>query len=361
MASAVARPRLRWSQLRLSTKLCYLALLLLLSVAGLELISRVYWCAFQGARGTGHEALWRTFYPEVAESGIDRVAPLHGDDSFDVLLFGGSVVSTRLGKTGDYLQSALEAKLGRKVRVVNSAFPGRTTRDTRIKYEHFADKRWDLVLVYHGINDVFLNNCPPGTFRPDYGHAYRRFGMQYDLEKHPETAYFVLPYTVSHLGKSLMERWHMTNAPRAEFEIYGNDVRTPPCFEDNLEAVARAAEERGDPLVLNTFAYYLAPNYSDEAFRDKKLDYAFGPHYLCAAKMWGEPANLGRTIDLHNDVVRRVAGRHGLQVIDQRADMPDGKRYYNDPCHFTDEGCRRWVDNVLNGLDLSKIRRGDGR
>ena len=63
------------------------------------------------------------------------------------------------------------------------------------EHGHFTDKRWDLVLVYHGINDVVLNNCPPGAFRADYSIAYRRYGMQYDLKRHPEVGYFALPYT----------------------------------------------------------------------------------------------------------------------------------------------------------------------
>jgi hypothetical protein len=348
--------RLRWGQLRVSTKLCFLGLLLLLLAGCAEIVSRIYWSACQGARGAGAGAIRRTFYPEMATSGIDQVASGHADDSFDVLLLGGSVVYPTFGKIGDRLESALQDRLGRKVRVVNLSYPGRTSLDSRLKYEDVADKRWDLVLAYHGINDVYLNNCPPGGFRSNYAHAYRRYGAQYDLLRHPEVGYCELPYTATFLTKSLLERWHLTSAPRKEFQMYGNDIRTPPSFEANLEAIARTAEERGDPLVLSTFAYYLPANYSEEAFRAKGLDYA---SHSCSAMTWGEPPNLARTLDLHNEASRRVAERHGLTLIDQRANMPDGKRYYNDPCHLTDDGCARWVENVMSELDLLKIGRAN--
>jgi hypothetical protein len=356
--SAVQGPRMCWGQLRLSTKLCYLLLLLLLLTGFLELGSRVYWAVCQGARGAGAEAIRRTFYPEMATSRVDQVAPGHADGSFDVLLLGGSVVYPAYGKIGERLEAALQEKLGRKVRVVNLSYPGRTSLDSRLKYENLADKRWDLVLAYHGINDVFLNNCPPGGFRSNYAHAYRQYGAQYDLRRHPEVDFCELPYTAAFLIKSFLERWRRTNAPRKDLQSYGSDIRTPPSFEANLEAIARTAGERGDPLVLNTFAYYLPADYSEEAFRAKGLDYA---NYSGSALPWGEAPNIVRTLDLHNERVRRVAERHGLTLIDQRANMPDGKRYYNDPCHLTDDGCERWVKNVMSGLDLSKIGRTSAR
>ena len=143
-----------------------------------------------------------------------------------------------------------------------------------------------------------------------------------------------------------------------------------------------AAEQRGDPLVLSTAlpTTCLPTIRMDEAFTAGRLDYArpfrlappapvgadklspaggpTSPHG-CPAATWGEPRNIARTIDLHNEAVRRVAGRHGLQIIDQRANIPDGKQTYYDCCHLTDEGSARWVENVMGALDCSRIGRSD--
>src|SRR5262249_5770696 len=159
--------------------------------------------------------------------------------------------------------------------------------DSRIKYEHFADRRFDLVILYHGINDVHLNNTPPGCFRPDYSHA-ARYAQQYALRQHPEVGWFALPYTARYLGMRLAQRWHLTAEPEPRYHACGSDIRTPPCLEANFEAIVAEAQRRGDPVVLMTFAYYLPADYTDEAFRQKRLDYAV---HASPSRMWGEPHN----------------------------------------------------------------------
>src|ERR1700722_13104615 len=140
-APSAPRARLSWRKLRLSTKICFLTLLLLLWIGILELAARVYWAVGQGAHGTSAAAIWRTNFEELPTCGIDEVAPYHGDDTFDVLLLGGSVVTPKYGSSiPNRLELALAAKLGRKVRVIACAYAGRTSLDSRMKYEHFADK-----------------------------------------------------------------------------------------------------------------------------------------------------------------------------------------------------------------------------
>src|SRR5262249_8392250 len=161
---------------------------------------------------------------------------------------------------------------------------------------------------------------------------------------------FVLPYTVQYIGQNLIDRWHLSSNPRKELQVYGGDIRTPPAFEANLDAIAATAQQRGDRLGPMTFAYYLPSNYTEGAFRGRPSDY---DRHVSRAAMWGEPANVARAIDLHNEAALRVAERRGLPLIDQRAGIPDGKRYFHDPCHLTDAGCARWVENVVEGLDWS--------
>jgi hypothetical protein len=350
-------PRKRWRDLRASAKAALVLFVVVLTLGCLELLSRVYWTAIKGASPPSQETIWRTFYPEMADSGVDRVAPHHGDATFDVLLLGGSVLHPAYGSVAARLGPALEARLGRKVRVVNLSFLGMTSRDSLLKYARLSDKRFDLVLVYDGINDVHLNNCPPSVFRADYSHA-TRYAQLYALDAHREAGWFVLPYTAQYIALNLGERWHWNSSPRREFQQYGGDVHTPPCLEANLDALAALAEQRGDRLALLTFAYYLPSDYSDEAFKAKRLDY---DRHSCPATMWGEPHNLAHTLELHNEAVRRVAARRGLPLIDQQRLIPDGKRYYNDPCHLTEDGCARWVENVVEGLDLSKRDGRGGR
>jgi hypothetical protein len=336
--------RVRWRNLRRSQKLCVLGLVVVLLVLGLEGLARLYWWRVKGVAKLSPEAIWRTTYTEVASSGIDRVAPYHGDKTFDVLLLGASVLHHRCGDIAPRLQRRLEQKLGRTVRVINLSFPGRTSVESRMKYARLADRRFDLVLFYEAINDVYINNCPPRDFRADYSHV-RHIAKMQALDHHPEVSWFCLPYTARYVAIELGDRWRLT---RGLWDLrYGAALRTPPSYEANLEAVATMAEQRGDPLLLATFAYHLPANYSQAAFKARQLDYA---KHLCPAETWAAPQYLGRTIDAHNAALRRVAARHKTLFVDVAGRMPPGRLNFDDPCHLTPEGCRRFVEVVVGAL-----------
>jgi GDSL-like Lipase/Acylhydrolase family len=352
-----AQRRITWRQLRLTTKLCLVALFLLLLTGGLEVIARLYWWRVKHVFPITPEAVWRTTYHEVATSGIDGVAPNHGDGTFDVLLLGGSVLHASFGDIASRLQTRLAEKLGRPVRVINLAFHGRTSAESRMKYERLADRRFDLVVLYHGINDAFLNNCPPGAFRADYTHV-RHIAQMKALDRHPEIRWFVLPYTLGYVARNVADRWALDGCPRSRWSHYAADLRTPPAFEANLEAVAQAAERRGDPLLLATFAYHLPEDYTDEAFQAKRLSY---DKHLYRAACWGEPQHLRRALDAHNNAVRAVAARHGALFADVAGQLPHGKLCFDDPCHLNAEGCRRFVELIVASADPSRLGNRQAR
>jgi hypothetical protein len=331
--------------MRLSSRICFVALLVVVLVGGPEGLARGYWRLARHVGRTDAETLFRTEYREVAASGLDE-APADGR-SFDVLLLGGSVLHPTCGDIAERLQRRLQEKLGRPVRVFNFSYSGRTSGDSRMKYERIHGRRFDLVLLYHGINDAFLNNCPPGVFRADYTHVPYIAQMK-ALEHHPEVGWFALPYTVEFVAINLADRWGLSRGPRHVWSGYAADLRTPPAFEANLEAVADLAQRRGDRLMLATYAYHLPPDYSDEAFRAKRLDY---DKHSCPAGTWGQPVHLTRALEAHNAAARRVAQRRGTLFVDVAGQLPRSRLCFDDPCHLNAEGCRRFVELVVAALD----------
>ncbi len=344
----------RWRDLRRSVKLCVLGFVGLLLFAGLEVASRVYWKAAKGVPPNHPDQIWRSFFRELNEAHIDAVAPFHGDDTYDVLLLGGSVFHYAFGDIGERLRVGLEQKLGRKVRVVNLASPGRITLDSRVKYEHLTDKRFDLVIVYEGINDIKLNNTPPGKFRPDYSH-HPRYAQLNHLALSRQPRYLMLPFTAYYLATSLQDSLGLSARPGQEFNAHGREIKTPLTFETNLEAMAATAKQRGDRLLLLTFASHIPKDYTEEAFQAKQLDYV---GYDYPASLWGEPETVAKALAMHNAATRRVAARHPeAMLLDTAALMPDDGVYFTDPCHLTKKGCERFVENVLANLDVEKLKK----
>src|SRR5205807_5198572 len=150
------------------------------------------------------ETIWHAFYPEIRASGLEAITVSNTDATYDVLFLGGSVVSPFFGTIGEQLQAGLRARLARPVRVFNLAMPAHTSRDSLLKYRYLARHRFDLVIVYNGINDTRMNNCPPEMFRLDYTHCawYRQLER---YEESPHVGRSVLAFSVVQLGDRVSE------------------------------------------------------------------------------------------------------------------------------------------------------------
>src|SRR5262245_15033361 len=143
--STAPRP-VRWRQLRPTTKIVVTAFMVVVLTICLEAGARLFWWRNHGIARITPEAIWRTTYVEMEDSGIDAVAPHHSDGSYNVLLLGGSVLSRFQGDIGERLRAKLEERIGPTVRVVNLSYPGRTSRESLMKYARLEDRRFDLVV-----------------------------------------------------------------------------------------------------------------------------------------------------------------------------------------------------------------------
>lgn len=283
---------------------------------------------------------------------IDWAQPAHDDDSYDILLLGGSALHRDWGQIEEALAERLAENGRKRVRIFNLAMPAHTSRDSRLKYAALADARFELVVFYHGINEARANNAPPDVFQSDYSH-YSWYKIVNGLAAYHGTASFALPYTLRYLAGNLdrvlhSDRYVSTYGPPQAWVPYGREPRSAASFERNLSAILDLAAWRGDPVLLMTFATYVAPGYTFEAFREKRLEYGL---HRSAIETWGDRQHVLNTIRVHNEIVRReVAEREGVLFVDQAELMPGSPRHFNDVCHFTVAGSLRFVDHMLSVL-----------
>jgi hypothetical protein len=173
------------------------------------------------------------------------------------------------------------------------------------------------------------------------------------LAPYHDTARLALPYTVRYLGISLRQilhpgRYVPTGEPRPSWTQYGADPRSVASFSDNLETVLSLAAARGDRVVLMTFAVHIPQDYSLEAFQQKRLDYVL---YRKPVEDWGRPADVIKTVNAQNEVVRRLAARHPeALLVDQAALMDGTARFFNDPCHLTVAGASQFAANIASAV-----------
>ncbi|MGH7150171.1 MAG: hypothetical protein ACREIU_05720, partial [Planctomycetota bacterium] len=230
----------------------------LVVLALLELVSRLFWTLFHGV-GFFLPDLYLAFYPELRP--FEERSVRSDDEAFDILILGPSVLHPNWGFVQECLVEELLYRTRKTVWIHNVAQGGHTSLDSLLKYRRLGDQHFDLVVVYHGINETRANNCPPTVFRPDYSH-YSWYARLKSLEGHPESRVLMLPYTCSTFLSAAGERLGLATVlprdrPREDWVRYGSDVKSAAPFRENLLRILETARLRGEPVLLMTFASYI--------------------------------------------------------------------------------------------------------
>ena len=319
----------------------------LVCLVSLELTARLYW-RLRGVPLTEPARVLQAFYPGLREIDVRRArwkaAPTR------ILLLGGSTISPHWGNVQAELREQLAFAGLPNIRIFNLGAPGLTSRDSRLEYEALGPERFDLVIVYDGINETRANNVAPELFRDDYGH-YGWYESVNALAGHHGQARWALPYTLEYLGVALRQRvfpsrYIPRNRPSPEVVEYGSTVRSAAPFEANLRAILTRAASRDEPVLLMTFAIRVPPDYSLERFQAGQLGY--GMMHRTPLELWGEPEHVQRAVAAHNEVIRALAGEYpGVRFVDQAELIAGDRRSFNDPCHLTLWGSHRFVENLL--------------
>ena len=338
---------------RIITWAVYTLFLLMLAEGG----ARFFWTVRGASFLSAHRTIHRSFYPRLAH--VERLLADRKTSHLNVLLLGGSVLHSDYGNVEHLLRERLSRATKRHVRIHNLAEPGHTSLDSLYKYRRLETHPFDLVIVYHGINEMRANNCPATLFREDYSHLswYRLIN---DWERRANDRRLAAPYTIKFVALKLADRlgWSgtlPTHRPDADSLVYGCEVKTAGPFQANLKGILTLAEVKQDPVLLMTFADYFPANYTEEAFAARRLDYT---SHAFPVELWGKPECTGAVLAAHNEAVVELAGEHdSVGFVDQQRLVPKDGLYFNDLCHLTHEGCERFVENLMKtALELLSQR-----
>lgn len=326
------------------------AFVVALTAGLLETASRVFWRVGFAVPMTQPDQILGAWYPGLLR--VKRQQPSRQDKRFDILLLGGSVVNNKWGNIENELVRQFSSLGYKRVRVFNFGVPGHTSRDSLIKYRAMHQARFDLVLLYHGINEIRANNVPPDLYRQRYGH-YGWYELVNSMEQHQDRATWALPLTLDYLRVRIAQTAGAANyvpehIPREEWFQYGETQQSVAEFDQNIRTILDIARSREDPLVLMSFAWYLADGYDLDAFMAGQL--AYGEH-RAPIEMWGRPEHVVATLQAHNRVVRTIAAENGSVVfVDQASALPGNADYFDDICHLTERGSQAFVENIVTAF-----------
>ncbi len=324
--------------LRWALYLLYLAVLGWFSI-------KVFWKQQAGVPLTGEpdvSHVWQFFYPELVRSGVlDKLThPQRSGDAgvpFRIVLLGGSV----LEQVEPKLRTELERRFGGgQIELFGLSSSARTSRDSFLKYQYLLEQGFecDLVIFYHGINDVRMNCCPEADFRRDYTHG----AFYKSLAKRVEAGTINLRTVVGEYVDNSIP----LGEPDEEYRAYGSLVKTRGAFKDNTKGIVQLARERGQTVLLMSFAHHLPENYTRKDFEAERLDYAAG-QYGMVVESWGNPSGVRDGIEVHNEVIRDVASSSSTLFVDQHAELLTDPASFSDVCHLSDRGLDRFVENLM--------------
>ena len=322
-----ANPRTKRSSRRRSLFIAaYFVFIALLLFVALRVV--LMFRANQSIDGSMDEIdVWTFYYPELEHT--NALTDANDDTHFDVLFLGGSVLQqvTRKLKPADFVTVAPG---GVPIRLYDLTKSAHTTRDSLLKFRQLQHRQFDLIVVYHGINDVRMNCCKGDLFKDDYTHCewYRSMTRRV-AEKRISFSDIVADTASQFIG---------LGEPEPDLIAEGHDIKTVTAFHSNLSSIVTLARRsRGSTVVIGTFALCLPDEYTREAFEAGELGYHTGD-YEMPAESWGEPDAVRKTVAAHNDVVRSLVGEKAVTLFDAESGLSKDITLFCDVCHVSDAG-----------------------
>lgn len=283
-----------------------------------------------------------------------------GGDVKNVLILGGSVVSTPWSHLETRLDTILQKHYGKGARYAfyNIAAAGHTSKDNALKYSLLEDKRFDLVMYYEAINENRANNIPAKDFRQDYSHM-RWYRDIYLLRSHREINITVIPYLLDKLISNIIDRldhriFISNEKVDPQFEQYGADIKTKEPYRRNVEEIIEMARRRGDRLVLMSYASFFPENVVLTG-EQKDMDHFAGCNYASPVVVWGKPDNVKKGINVHNLVLRELVQKHRTLFFDMEHHIPKDPKLFCDVCHISEPGAQRFSHEIVDFFVQEKI------
>ncbi|MCF2490827.1 hypothetical protein [Dyadobacter sp. CY347] len=286
---------------------------------------------------------------------------IRNDDAIkDILILGGSVISTGYLNLEPRLDTLLKQKYGNNAKFAfyNIAAPAHTALDNAMKYDLLDKHHFDLVIYYEAINDTHANNIPPADFKDDYSHI-KWYDDIYLLGAHPEINITVIPYlidkTIHYLSDKVNHKIYLSQyGVDQKFIQYGAQVQSERAYEMNVGRIIAKSRSKGEKLLLLSYASHFPPNIALTG--DKKdLKYYAKCNFATPVTMWGSPESVRKGVNRHNEILRRLAQTNSVAFMDMEKRFPADSSLFCDVCHLSEAGARQFARELAAFLIDEKM------
>lgn len=217
------------------------------------------------------------------------------------------------------LEKVLKSRFpDRNIEVNNCGVGGYTTAEILVKFLlDLIDTKPDLVVFYHGYNDLPASLTT--GFQSDYSHARRNLGETYHqyrtASRFPYIPLAVYNFFVNVFFPQNLRYTLLASVARGMIDIQ-NEFKGLETYKRNIEHLIHICNGNGIQIVLSTFCHYL---HSRKKMNPLHLKY-------------------GEGVVLENEIIKELAQKHSLPLVDNDALIPRQDDYFVDSIHFSHQG-----------------------
>ena len=217
----------------------------------------------------------------------------------------------------------------------------------------------DLIIVSHGINDLYRSFSPSqwawGEFQGDYSHFYgpiSRIVLGHAERLKPKP----LVRLESLLLNGVLEHGPFysdlrANTPPVEYV----EVRNFPSlasFRRNMLGIVEAVKSDNTRLVFATQPFL----YRNDLSVDERDVLYFAANFcLVAEDQTANMQSMIRGMNLFNDAIRAIADEHRVPLMDLEARIPKSLQYFLDDVHYTEAGNTLVAESFFEYLSTNEL------
>ncbi len=251
--------------------------------------------------------------------GVFRIVAIGGSSTYTISVKDNEKIFT------SQLERILQDKYGYdNVKVINAGVGGYNSWESLINLEfRVLDLDPDLIIIYHGTNDVQTRFVDPKSYSGD-NSGRRKQWRSPNIPILEQSALFRILLRnsgiTSQVGIGNFVDSNTSYKPNSviDKDPFGLLKKNPPVyFERNLNNMVAVSRANGAEIMFATWAH--SPNFGD---------YASTPHYEQGFRE-------------NNEVAKEVAQINGIPMFDFASKMPNDRAYWADGRHVNELGAEK--------------------
>lgn len=306
----------------------------------------------------------------------DEITKQKPTNTYRIVLLGGSTVLNRpitYDKTfGKLMQDSLQKKYpSTHIEVLNAANDWYTTQHSLIQYLFYIkDFHPDLVIMWHGVNDLF-RSCTSGEFsygpyREDYGNFYgptttmakNYFKPQPLIAVKLISLDFIKQHIIDNLYSDITRKIIRAKTDQDSRSILMSKTDFSHQKFPSIEAYSRNLDEIVSTIKHDNVSLILAnqPYLYHQSMSSNELSKIIFPKLYCEQQnVYPNISTLIKEFNRVNAITKKEAESSNVPFIDLNAQLPKNLMYFTDDVHYTESANKKIADILTRFIESNNL------